>query len=81
MGASPRPCGPPPDPSLWTSLGWCPDSSQLDQLQALNAELRAWNSRVNLTRLVDGDDYWIGQVFDSLWPLRSLLGRQDEPAE
>jgi 16S rRNA (guanine527-N7)-methyltransferase len=28
---------------------------------------------VNLTRLVEGDDYWIAQVFDSLWPHRALL--------
>ena len=28
---------------------------------------------VNLTRLVEGDDYWVAQVFDSLWPLRPLL--------
>jgi 16S rRNA (guanine527-N7)-methyltransferase len=73
MGASPGPCGPPPDPSLWAALGWTPDPSQLDRFQALNGELRAWNARVNLTRLVEGDDYWIGQIFDSLWPLRDLL--------
>lgn len=35
--------------------------------------LRHWNSRLNLTRLVEGDDYWIGQVFDSLWPLEPWL--------
>jgi 16S rRNA (guanine527-N7)-methyltransferase len=35
--------------------------------------LRQWNSRLNLTRLVEGDDYWIAQVFDSLWPLLPLL--------
>jgi 16S rRNA (guanine527-N7)-methyltransferase len=73
MGASPRPTAPPPDPALWAALGWSPDSTQLAQLQALNGQLRDWNSRVNLTRLVEGDDYWIGQVFDSLWPLRARL--------
>jgi 16S rRNA (guanine527-N7)-methyltransferase len=26
---------------------------------------------------VEGDDYWVAQVFDSLWPLRPLL--QEEP--
>ena len=40
---------------------------------ALQQLLRHWNQRVNLTRLVEGDDYWIAQVFDSLWPLQPLL--------
>ena len=73
MGASPGPSGPPPHPALWHALGWTPDPGQLAQLQALNRLLHDWNQRVNLTRLVEGDDYWIGQVFDSLWPLRDLL--------
>ena len=41
-------------------------------------QLRQWNARVNLTRLVEGDDYWIAQVFDSLWPLRELLEHQPQ---
>lgn len=81
MGASPRPDPPPggappraaPDPGLWSSLGWAPTPDQLAALVALQEQLRQWNSRVNLSRLVEGDDYWIGQVFDSLWPLRSLI--------
>ena len=28
---------------------------------------------MNLTRLVDGDDFWINQVYDSLWPLQNEL--------
>ena len=28
--------------------------------------------------LVEGDDYWIAQVFDSLWPLRELLEHQPQ---
>lgn len=28
---------------------------------------------MNLTRLVEGEDYWISQVFDSLWPLGPWL--------
>ncbi|MFO8237043.1 MAG: 16S rRNA (guanine(527)-N(7))-methyltransferase RsmG, partial [Prochlorococcaceae cyanobacterium] len=39
-----------------------------------------WNSRLNLTRLVEGDDYWIAQVFDSLWPLVPLLQAPSAPA-
>lgn len=58
-----------PEASFWQQLGWQPDAGQLAQLQELQALLRHWNQRLNLTRLVEGDDYWIAQVFDSLWPL------------
>ncbi|MFM7733652.1 MAG: 16S rRNA (guanine(527)-N(7))-methyltransferase RsmG [Cyanobium sp.] len=83
MGASPQPADTPPPPSpvaeaagpgLWRALGWTPEPDQLAALMTLQEQLRQWNSRVNLSRLVEGDDYWIGQVFDSLWPLRSLIG-------
>lgn len=63
-----------PGAAFWEVLGWRPETSQLEQLKALQDQLRSWNSRVNLTRLVEGDDYWINQVFDSLWPLRTELG-------
>jgi len=36
------------------------------KLQELIKEL---NKKSNLTRLIEGDDYWISQVFDSIWPL------------
>ncbi|KEF43023.1 MAG: 16S rRNA methyltransferase [Cyanobium sp. CACIAM 14] len=62
-----------PDPALWQELGWTPDSGQLAALLALQDQLRLWNGRVNLTRLVEGDDFWIAQVFDSLWPWVPLL--------
>jgi 16S rRNA (guanine527-N7)-methyltransferase len=65
-----------PDTALWQELGWQPSPEQLQQLLQLQEELRSWNSRVNLTRLVEGDDFWIAQVFDSLWPLRQLLSEQ-----
>jgi 16S rRNA (guanine527-N7)-methyltransferase len=61
---------------LWQELGWQPDAAQLDQLGALQEQLRHWNGRLNLTRLVEGNDYWVAQVFDSLWPLRELLAQQ-----
>ena len=62
-----------PGAAFWEALGWIPEPAQLDQLKALQDLLRSWNSRVNLTRLVEGDDYWINQVFDSLWPLQAEL--------
>ncbi len=63
----------PPDPELWRQLGWQPDRTQLDQLRRLQELLRRWNARLNLTRLVEGEDYWIAQVYDSLWPHHELL--------
>ncbi|HYP04180.1 MAG TPA: 16S rRNA (guanine(527)-N(7))-methyltransferase RsmG, partial [Cyanobium sp.] len=63
---------------LWPSLGWEPLEAQLEQLVALQELLRHWNGRVNLTRLVEGDDYWISQVYDSLWPLADLLRAERE---
>ena len=68
---------------LWQALGWQPQPSQLQQFQQLQELLRSWNQRLNLTRLVEGDDYWIAQVFDSLWPLLPLLSaqRQASPAD
>tara|TARA_Y100001970_G_scaffold196569_1_gene239029 strand:- start:8871 stop:9590 length:720 start_codon:yes stop_codon:yes gene_type:complete len=35
------------------------------ELQIIIKEL---NSISNLTRLIEGNDYWISQVYDSLWP-------------
>jgi len=58
---------------LWRALGWQPSPQQEERFQQLQDLLRHWNARLNLTRLVEGDDYWVAQVFDSLWPLRELL--------
>ena len=62
-----------PDASLWQLLGWEPDPEQVARLQQLQDLLRGWNQRLNLTRLVEGEDFWIAQVFDSLWPLQARL--------
>ncbi len=75
--APPAEPGHPPDPALWQALGWQPQPRQLQQLCQLQQLLRSWNQRLNLTRLVEGDDYWIAQVFDSLWPLVPLLNAQE----
>jgi len=79
MAASPQ-----PTVAFWQSLGWQPTEQQLAQLIGLQQELRQWNARVNLTRLVEGDDFWVAQVFDSLWPLTELLNdpeRRQDPLE
>ena len=66
-----------PGPELWKLLGWSPDTGQLRQFIELQQLLEDWNSRVNLTRLVEGEDFWIAQVFDSLWPLLPELMSPD----
>ncbi len=71
--ADPVPAG------LWDSLGWEPTPEQLQLLMALQQHLRHWNTRLNLTRLVNGDDYWIAQVYDSLWPWRDQLRTPSQP--
>ena len=58
-------------------MAWQPSSDQLQQFQRLQELLRDWNSRVNLTRLVEGEDYWISQIFDSLWPLQPWLSKSE----
>ena len=64
---------------LWSLLDWQPSAEQLSLFGRLQTLLKTWNSKVNLTRLVDGDDFWINQVFDSLWPLQQELTSAGEP--
>ncbi|APD48478.1 16S rRNA (guanine(527)-N(7))-methyltransferase RsmG [Synechococcus sp. CS-602] len=61
------------DDAVWSALAWQPSATQREQFLALQQVLRHWNSRLNLTRLVEGDDYWISQLYDSLWPWQQLL--------
>ncbi|WP_415398867.1 16S rRNA (guanine(527)-N(7))-methyltransferase RsmG [Synechococcus sp. W4D4] len=70
---------PAPADALWEALHWRPSDEQLQRFVQLQDVLRDWNSRVNLTRLVEGDDFWIAQIFDSLWPLVPQL-RQNPDA-
>ena len=68
-----------PGPDLWEALGWTPSAQQLNQFQALQQELLRWNARVNLTRLLEREDFWVAQIVDSLWPLREELQTPDTP--
>ena len=38
--------------------------------QELRIKIKELNNKTNLTRLVEGDDYWISQVYDSLWTFK-----------
>ncbi|MCS5706118.1 16S rRNA (guanine(527)-N(7))-methyltransferase RsmG [Synechococcus sp. FGCU-3] len=82
MAADPQRVFATPTPALWEALGWTPSEAQQTLFSQLQEQLREWNARVNLTRLVEGDDYWIAQVFDSLWPLLPLIEqRGTEPLQ
>tara|TARA_Y100001968_G_scaffold274898_1_gene268355 strand:- start:453 stop:1199 length:747 start_codon:yes stop_codon:yes gene_type:complete len=59
--------------SEWNKINWEPTKKQLAQFLQLQKSLKEWNKKVNLTRLIDGDDFWIAQVFDSLLPLQEEL--------
>jgi 16S rRNA (guanine527-N7)-methyltransferase len=80
MAADPQRVFAAPTPELWQALGWTPTPGQVEQLEALQQQLREWNSRLNLTRLVDQEDFWVAQVFDSLWPLLPLLSQASDSA-
>jgi 16S rRNA (guanine527-N7)-methyltransferase len=68
-----QPCFSQPSERLWQDLKWKPSDQQLQQLLSLQKLLVEWNEHLNLTRLTEGEDYWIAQVFDSLWPLQEEL--------
>ena len=40
--------------------------------QELQIKIEELNNKTNLTRLINGNDYWISQVFDSIWPFKSF---------
>lgn len=82
MSAAPESATPfaQPGEPLWQALGWHPSPDQLQQLIGLQQLLREWNSRLNLTRLVEGEDFWIAQVLDSLWPLLPWLREAPDAA-
>ena len=40
--------------------------------QELQNKIKEFNNKTNLTRLINGDDYWASQVFDSIWPFKTF---------
>ena len=46
---------------------------EIIMFQELQIKIEELNKKTNLTRLVKGDDYWISQVFDSIWPFKTFL--------
>ena len=41
---------------------------ELELFSRLKELIQKLNKISNLTRLIDGNDYWVSQVYDSLWP-------------
>ena len=41
---------------------------ELEMFERLQKLIKKLNKISNLTRLTEGDDYWISQVYDSVWP-------------
>ena len=43
---------------------------EIMMFQELRIKIQELNYKTNLTRLIEGDDYWISQVYDSLWTFK-----------
>ena len=61
---------------IWQSLNWKPSNKQFELFIKFQYLLSKSNETLNLTRLISGEDYWISQVLDSLWPIKDELKRQ-----
>jgi len=45
---------------------------EIIMFQELQIKIKEINNKINLTRLINGDDYWVSQVFDSIWPFKAF---------
>jgi len=45
---------------------------EIIMFQELQIKIKELNNKTNLTRLINGDDYWVSQVFDSIWSFNSF---------
>ena len=45
---------------------------EINLFQELQIKIKELNNKTNLTRLTDGDDYWVSQVLDSVWPFKTF---------
>jgi len=44
---------------------------EIIMFQQLQIKIKELNKKTNLTRLINGDDYWVSHVFDSIWPFKT----------
>ncbi len=63
---------------IWEQLNWEPSKEQLNQFTYFQELLRESNKKINLTRLIEGNDFWISQILDSLWPITNDLQRKSK---
>ena len=45
---------------------------EIKMFKELQIKIRELNKKSNLTRLIEEDDYWISQIYDSIWPFKIL---------
>ncbi len=45
---------------------------EINLFQELQIKIKELNNKTNLTKLIEGDDYWVSQVFDSIWPFKAF---------
>ena len=43
---------------------------EIMMFKELQIRIKESNNKSNLTRLIEGDDYWISQVYDSIWAFK-----------
>ncbi len=61
---------------IWELLRWIPSEKQFQQLNHLQELLQEANKKTNLTKLSGGNDFWISQILDSLWPFQEAINNQ-----
>jgi len=45
---------------------------EIIMFQELQIKIKELNNKINLTRLINDADYWVSQVFDSIWPFKTF---------
>ena len=45
-------------------------AEEINMFKELQIRIQELNNKTNLTRLIEGDDYWISQVYDSIWTFK-----------
>ncbi len=43
---------------------------EIKKFEELRIRIKELNYKTNLTRLIEGDDYWVSHVYDSLWTFK-----------
>ncbi|GAB4437877.1 MAG: hypothetical protein OHK0035_26420 [Cyanobacteria bacterium J069] len=62
-------------PQLWqTTLAWQPTPTQQEQFQRLYEQILDGNQRLNLTRIIDPEEFWEKHLWDSMSGLMGEVG-------